>query len=87
MLCNQMFLVMKVQKHFQTRNYSKAAMYFAALLQQQGRPTEGASVQILVKLKALGFKFHMSPCGDVAAVTPEGVVYNGKEVLAAWNAA
>jgi hypothetical protein len=87
MLCNQIFLVMKVQKHFQTKNFSKAAMYFAALLQAQGPPTEGAPVQILVKLKALGFKFHMSPCGDVAAVTPDGVIYSGKEVLAAWNAA
>jgi hypothetical protein len=83
-----MFLVMKVQKHFQTKNFSKAAMYFAALLQAQGGPpTEGASARILKELKALGFRFQMSPCGDIAAVTPEGVVYNGKEVLAAWNAA
>jgi hypothetical protein len=87
MLCNQIFLVMKVQKHFQAKNFSKAAMYFAALLQEQGPPTEGASVKILAELKALGFKFSMSPCGDIAAVTPIGVVYSGKEVLAAWNAA
>jgi hypothetical protein len=87
MLCNQIFLVMKVQKHFQARNFSKAAMYFAALLQEQGPPTEGAAVRILQELKAVGFKFQMSPCGDIAAVTPEGVVYNGKEVLAAWTAA
>lgn len=87
MLCNQIFLVMKVQKHFQAQNFSKAAMYFAALLQEQGPPTEGASVRILKELKALGFRFQMSPQGDIAAVTPEGVVYSGKEVLAAWNAA
>ena len=87
MICNQIFLVMKVQKNFQAKNFSKAAMYIAALLQEQGPPTEGASVQILRKLKAHGFKFQMSPQGDIAAITPDGVIYSGKEVLAAWNAA
>lgn len=87
MICNQIFLVMKVQKHFQAKNFSKAAMYFAALLQREGRPTEGANLSILKKLKALGFKFQMSPQGDIAAITPDGVIYSGKEVLAAWNAA
>jgi len=83
----QIGLILKVQKHLQNQNWSKAAMYFAALLQRDGRPTEGAPLAIITELKALGFKFKASPCGDVAAVTPDGVIYSGKEVLAAWNAA
>ena len=87
MIYNQFGLFLKVQKHFQARNWSKAAMYIAALLQQHGRPSEGALVKIINELKALGFEFKMSPCGDIAVITPEKRVISGEEVLAAWNAA
>lgn len=87
MIYKQIGLTLKVQKHLQSQNWSKAAMYFAALLQREGRPTEGANLAVLNQLKALGFKFKASPQGDVVAVTPEGRFYDGKEVLAAWNAA
>ena len=62
-------------------------MYFAALCQRDGRPTEGAALTTLNELKAQGFKFKTSPQGDVIGITPEGRIYDGKEVLAAWNAA
>ena len=87
MFYKQVGLVMKVQKHLQNRNWHKAAMYFVALAQRDGRPTEGAALATMNELKALGFKFKASPQGDVVAITPEGRVYDGKEVLAAWNAA
>ena len=87
MIYKQIGLILKVQKHLQNRNWGKAAMYFAALLQRDGRPTEGAPLSVLNELKALGFKFKLSPQGDVVVITPEGRFHDGKEVLAAWNAA
>lgn len=87
MIYKQIGLILKVQKHLQNQSWSKAAMYFAALLQRDGRPTEGALTVVLNELKAQGFKFKASPQGDVVVITPEGRFHNGKEVLAAWNAA
>lgn len=87
MIYKQIGLILKVQKHLQSHNWHKAAMYFAALCQRDGRPTEGAPLTVLDELKALGFKFKKSPQGDIVVITPEGRIYDGKEVLAAWNAA
>ena len=87
MIYKQIGLMLKVQKHLQSHNWHKAAMYFAALCQREGRPTEGANLTVLNELKALGFKFKLSPQGDVVVITPEGRFYDGREVLAAWDAA
>ena len=87
MIYKQIGLMLKVQKHLQSHNWHKAAMYFAALCQRDGRPTEGANLSVLIELKALGVKFKSSPHGDVVVITPEGRFHDGKEVLAAWNAA
>jgi hypothetical protein len=87
MLYQQIGLVMKVQKHLHT-NPTKAAFYFAALMQREGgrRPEEGtAEFEALQCLKKAGFRFRAAD-GHVVCERPDGRLYDGVEALAAWNA-